>query len=397
MKVSLVSILILITQLLSAQSRLVCELRKHPRESLEPYADSIRDSASEKYLKKVISSIGLDMNFQVKSCQSKWCNHSSASLLHVKDDIWTRTLLYNGESLASILQDSSNLQQSILLTHEIGHHLGNHNMVMMRERHKVFREFCDVNSSHYSKEACEEKFSKPNRGDSRLFIFFELIADRYSGYLLAVLGYDILDIESAFLGSLMDTMKLTRFHPSDADRLEAIKQGHGFALEDIEHNSSINIHKLTTPKNYEGALRIGKKDSVIAEDISCSKMILDEVQYKAADHTPMELLDVGMVGHCLKLKLKIPYGCEDTEVKLINSGYILETMPPQQELVLVHDDLKQCPGTVIKEYYFDLSGYQSSERTGLMILNIGNLTSSSENVFRKSYSRNERVSLRIEY
>lgn len=376
MKSALIFLILMFAQFLSAQSRLLCELRMHPSEDLEQYVGSLPDILSKNYLEKLVSSIGLTMNFDIKNCHSMWCNHASASLVNVKNDKWTRILLYNGESLESILTDTTRLSQSILLTHEIGHQLGGHNMVMMRERHQAFREFCDINSQRYDKEQCEEKFSKPDTGDHRLFKFFELEADRYSGYLLAMLGYRIVDIESAFIESSQDSIQFTKFHPSDAERFDAIKQGHGFALQDIEYNGNLNVHKLNMPKAYDGALRIAKKDSVMAGANTCRELIVDHSQYLAAESVGIELLDLKIEGHCLMLKLRLPYGCPDTEIKLVDSGRVAESMPPQRHIKLMVSGQGECDQSVTKDYYFDFSGLSRMQENGLVVFRLRNVSMS---------------------
>lgn len=84
--------------------------------------------------------------------------------------------------------------------------------------------------------------------------------------------------------------------------------------------------------------------------------LVSSERYENAASDPLTVKALEINGDCLKIRLSSG-GCSgDTwELKLIDSGDILESMPPQRNLRLLLKNKEECLAIVTKEVTFDIS------------------------------------------
>lgn len=95
-------------------------------------------------------------------------------------------------------------------------------------------------------------------------------------------------------------------------------------------------------------------------DSSCGQStIISESLYQNAPTDLLDLMEVAIVGNCLELSFGSS-GCdgESWDVQLIDSGAILESFPPQRNLILSLKNDEECDAYFVRTYSFDISGLQ---------------------------------------
>ncbi len=95
-------------------------------------------------------------------------------------------------------------------------------------------------------------------------------------------------------------------------------------------------------------------------DSSCGQStIISENLYQNAPTDLLDLMEVAIVGNCLELSFGAS-GCdgESWDVQLIDSGAILESFPPQRNLILSLKNDEECDAYFVRTYSFDISGLQ---------------------------------------
>jgi hypothetical protein len=89
------------------------------------------------------------------------------------------------------------------------------------------------------------------------------------------------------------------------------------------------------------------------------QVIVDENLYANAPDDPLEVIDLSIVNDSLKINFSSG-GCDGSswDVKLIDSGAILESFPVQRNLRLSLKNEELCKAIVFKEMTFDISKLQ---------------------------------------
>lgn len=89
------------------------------------------------------------------------------------------------------------------------------------------------------------------------------------------------------------------------------------------------------------------------------QVIISESQYNSARTDQFNTDSMKIVGDCLKLKIGAS-GCngESWVVKLIDSGLLLESNPPQRNLIISFENGELCNAVIGKEMSFDISSLQ---------------------------------------
>jgi hypothetical protein len=98
------------------------------------------------------------------------------------------------------------------------------------------------------------------------------------------------------------------------------------------------------------------------DDYSDFQVIIDEDLYVNAPADPLEILDIAIVSDSLKISFSSG-GCDGSswEVKLIDSGAILESFPVQRNLRLSLKNEELCKAIVFKEIAFDISKLKTDD------------------------------------
>lgn len=102
-----------------------------------------------------------------------------------------------------------------------------------------------------------------------------------------------------------------------------------------------------------------ENNTITNDGYSKFSVIIDEGLYANAPADPLEIIDLSIVNDSLKIKFSAG-GCNGSswEVKLIDSGAILESFPVQRNLRLSLKNEELCKAIVFKEIAFDISKLQ---------------------------------------
>lgn len=102
-----------------------------------------------------------------------------------------------------------------------------------------------------------------------------------------------------------------------------------------------------------------ENNTISNDGYSNFQVIVDEDLYANAPADSLEILDVTIVNDSLKITFSSG-GCDGSswDVKLIDSGAILESFPVQRNLRLSLKNEELCKAIVFKEMAFDISKLQ---------------------------------------
>ena len=155
----------------------------------------LNDAEAEKSLERILSVIGLNKNFILKSCD----DINNALAITYKSE---RYILYDKEFMQLIKNNTNKWSNLFILAHEVGHHVNGHT-----------RDFALIDSE-FNEESLFDK-----RQD-------ELEADQFAGFILAKLGASLDETTKAIelISSNSDDTFST--HPNKAKRLNAIRLGY---------------------------------------------------------------------------------------------------------------------------------------------------------------------------
>lgn len=101
------------------------------------------------------------------------------------------------------------------------------------------------------------------------------------------------------------------------------------------------------------------------------KILVDKNLFTNAPNDEFDFTNVNLVQNCLKVTIQYGGGCGDIELKLIDSGYILESYPVQRNIRLSLKDEDYCEALITKKISFDLTPIQVSDMNKV-ILNLTN-------------------------
>jgi len=101
------------------------------------------------------------------------------------------------------------------------------------------------------------------------------------------------------------------------------------------------------------------------------EVIISKSEYQSATTDGVTILDLAIEGDCLSVSYGAS-GCsgDSWKLKLIDASEIMESLPPQRNLVLSLDNNEACAAYFTKEVTFDISALQVGE--GEVRLNITN-------------------------
>lgn len=105
---------------------------------------------------------------------------------------------------------------------------------------------------------------------------------------------------------------------------------------------------------------------------NCSKVpVISAQAYASYPDDPLTIDSVAIVGNCLKITFSAS-GCSGSSwaVELVDSGYLLESYPPQRTLRLSLDNNELCQAYITKEATFNIRSLQTDGDR--VLLNIGN-------------------------
>jgi hypothetical protein len=224
---------------------LILTITCYPQDSLsiENY-EFEPDKVAKEAVSKIVQYTGLTPNFIIVS--DKKVNTAIAYLKNSK-----RYISYNPKFIEKLnTKTATNWAAVSVLAHEIGHHLSGHTLL---------------------------KSSSPGN---------ELIADKFSGFILYQMGAKLKDAKAALsaIGHEMDTTK----HPPKNARLEAIQEGwlEAELLKDVnafvdkKYTSTYRTKFIyqCTFKNDENIYFVDEKDNIIWYDNYGKPIIIGEKQ-----------------------------------------------------------------------------------------------------------------------
>lgn len=108
-------------------------------------------------------------------------------------------------------------------------------------------------------------------------------------------------------------------------------------------------------------------------------VIINSELFQNAPTDHMELIEAKIEGHCFHITLASG-GCDGNswEVKLISDGNILESAPPQRNILLSLKNEELCDAWITHSYTFDISSLQVDGNEVLL-----NLTNSGQQLSYK--------------
>jgi len=193
-------------------------------------------------VEKIIQVAGLPMNFIVKEC-SGVPNASAFTYEGV------RYIMYNKSFMTKLNSSKSEIESKTVIAHEIGHHLSGHTT---GSNH--LRNYCSQNSANYDDEKCLTAL-KINRKH-------ELEADRFAGFAMQKLNYNLTQIQSAYKQFANNNDDTYSTHPKLDSRLEAIKNGFDLAKSQTKNESNKTKEKLEEIKGEKIEFEIPKLDRI---------------------------------------------------------------------------------------------------------------------------------------
>ncbi|MCG6187137.1 hypothetical protein [Maribellus maritimus] len=119
-----------------------------------------------------------------------------------------------------------------------------------------------------------------------------------------------------------------------------------------------------------------EKETDSFSEICERSVIISEDQYISAPNHQLTILSTELNNHCLKISFASS-GCSGSswEVKLVDSGVILYSNPPQRNLRLSLKNQELCDAYIGKEITFDVRALQINENKVLL-----NLTNSGDQI-----------------
>ena len=103
----------------------------------------------------------------------------------------------------------------------------------------------------------------------------------------------------------------------------------------------------------------------------CSQQtVISATEYQTATSDPVSIDSLGITGNCLAITFSSG-GCDgDTwQVRLVDSGSIAESLPPQRSLKLLLENQEVCLAMVTKTMVFDIHELEAEGEVS-MLLNI---------------------------
>jgi hypothetical protein len=104
-----------------------------------------------------------------------------------------------------------------------------------------------------------------------------------------------------------------------------------------------------------GVFSCGDKDD--DNSINCdNEVVISNDQYNTAPNDELTITDLEIIENCLKISYNAS-GCsgDSWELKLIDSGNIAESQPPQRTIRLSLNNEEECDAVISKEMTFDIS------------------------------------------
>jgi hypothetical protein len=102
------------------------------------------------------------------------------------------------------------------------------------------------------------------------------------------------------------------------------------------------------------------QDTVEIIESACDQdVIISQEEYETAPDDPFYGFEYEIVGNCLKIKFQAS-GCDGStwNVKLIDVGVVVETLPCQRYLRLSLDNQEDCKALPVKEISFNIKDLQ---------------------------------------
>jgi len=96
------------------------------------------------------------------------------------------------------------------------------------------------------------------------------------------------------------------------------------------------------------------------DECECTqKVIVCETEYKNASSASFSIIEIKIVGDCLKIKFSAS-GCDGKtwKVKLIDSGYFWDSDPYERRLKLILENTEKSEALIVKEVSFDIKDLQ---------------------------------------
>lgn len=106
--------------------------------------------------------------------------------------------------------------------------------------------------------------------------------------------------------------------------------------------------------------------------LDCNReIIVDNSLYENSPNDIYNFKSVEIKGNCLNITIEYGGGCGDIELKLIDSEYVMESIPVQRNLRLSFKDEDYCKALITKKISFDITPIQIQGESTI-VLNLAN-------------------------
>ena len=206
------------------------------------------DGEAQSILNMILSASGLSSNFKLVAGDVP--NAAAVILLNPSTKEPERYIIYNQTFMYNIEKRINYWASVSILAHEIGHHLNGHSLMP---------------------------------GGSRPSL--ELEADKFSGFVLATLGANLMETQAAINNLVSEEGSLT--HPPKSARLAAIANGWYESTSSKKNKSNINqsngnLFSLSIGQLYEGGIIISLDESSVHGLIVSQNDIENNIEWNEA-------------------------------------------------------------------------------------------------------------------
>lgn len=188
---------------------------------------------------EILDELGLPRSFKIQECPD--INNAIAKIITAEDGTKVRYILYDNAFFNRISDKTSTAWSSkSILAHEIGHHLNGHSLTNKGSTHE-----------------------------------FELEADYFSGVVLAKLGANLEEAQSAIQSLRYE--KATATHPAKADRLAIIAKGWN---EEMSTEVTVEIIEVKKEEDENNEVVEVKEEDEKKEEVIISEEVKEEDEKK---------------------------------------------------------------------------------------------------------------------
>jgi hypothetical protein len=132
-------------------------------------------------------------------------------------------------------------------------------------------------------------------------------------------------------------------------------------ITDLEPSTTYYVRAYATNSagtGYGNEISFTTLPQAICEE----KVIIDSDDYINSFNDPFVILDLLIIDNCIHMLIEVAMACSGATwvVKLVDSGEIIDSNPPQRNLIVSFKNNEQCTAVIRKEFAFDITELQVS-------------------------------------